>query len=306
MRRPATNVGPGVEADDADEHGEPDGVEDPERRLWNPAERRPDRSQPPEDQPHDERAATRSEAERQSADAAPTAARRTHRRGCRGRQRRRRSRSTGARCSREARPTRSTSAGLPARRSKSPRLTIVSALNGISSPPADQRLQHDAASVLCREVRQAAGRRTSCWSPRRPPDQRDVEQASSSTSSPSWRVARPRTLRRPATATTSPSHSAVVRIDGARWHRRGGAVRRIRVSGAKDARRPERLRPASATVVTRYARRSHSWWASRSTNSHLRPRHRGLECACLGVEVELSSRGARLDRNHTTKPVPTR
>ncbi len=66
--RPATKLGPGAQADDADEDGEADRVEHPERRLRDPAEGRPHRAQPAEDEPHDQGAAARRQAERQPAD----------------------------------------------------------------------------------------------------------------------------------------------------------------------------------------------------------------------------------------------
>ena len=56
-----------VQADDTDEHGETDGVEDPQRRLRDAAEGRPHGPQPSEDEPHDEGAAAGGEAERQAA-----------------------------------------------------------------------------------------------------------------------------------------------------------------------------------------------------------------------------------------------
>ena len=56
------------QSDDADEDGEADGVEDPEGRFGDSAERRIHRAQPAEDQAHDERASARGERERQPSD----------------------------------------------------------------------------------------------------------------------------------------------------------------------------------------------------------------------------------------------
>ena len=55
----------GADPDDADEDGEADGVEDPERRLGDAPEGRAHRAQPAEDEAHDERPAARREAQRQ-------------------------------------------------------------------------------------------------------------------------------------------------------------------------------------------------------------------------------------------------
>ena len=66
---PDTKLGPAPSPTAADEHGEADGVEDPERRLGDPAEGRADRAQPAEHEPHDEGAAAGGEAQRQVSDA---------------------------------------------------------------------------------------------------------------------------------------------------------------------------------------------------------------------------------------------
>ena len=96
---------PGAEADDADEDGEPDGVEHPERRLgMRPNVGRTERSQP-KTSPMIERAAAGREAQRQVAHRDGEQRPRGRRSGCRGPRRPRRSRSRVARCSRApARP----------------------------------------------------------------------------------------------------------------------------------------------------------------------------------------------------------
>ena len=143
------------QADDADEDGQADRVEDPERRLRDPAERRAHGAQPSEDEPHDERAAARRQAERQRAhrdgeepdepadddaeadeDDVGLAARavRCSRGPCR-RARRRGSRRTAG--------------------SRSPRLMTVEGTKGISSPPAHELHQRHAAPVELGDLREA-------------------------------------------------------------------------------------------------------------------------------------------------------
>ena len=176
-RRPATNVGPALRPTTPMNTARPIGVEHPERRLGNAAERRPHRSQPPEDEAHDERAAAGREAERHAADVDRQQAEQPADEDAEADEDDVGLARSGVRCSRAPGPRARRPAGTPAMRSRSPRFEHgVRRRTESPRPPRTSFAQDHAAPVLRGRARRATGPRAPWSATTSAVDQRQVEQ----------------------------------------------------------------------------------------------------------------------------------